>query len=189
MPDDDTATGDQSLETQDPDLTDESDSDGEDQETNEPLNEGGKKALDAERKRVRELKAEVRKLKAQTKSADSDTDDVRSSVRAEITQEFGVKLAREKAVNILAELGYRGSPERGAKHLDLDDVVTDGEVDVKALRDVVTEWKDDEPDLFSESAGRARVTGSADLGKKSTPKRAKTAVEQMAALQFSRSRH
>lgn len=137
--------------------------------------EAGKKALRAERKRARDLEVELKALRA-----GKETEDVRAQVRAEIAKEFGVELAREKAVNLLKESGYRGNPERGAKLLDLDSVLDgNGKVNREALSDLVADWKDEEPLLFKrarkveedddeDETPRRRSSGSADLGKKPT---------------------
>lgn len=157
---------------EEPETEEVEDDEAEEEEPDEELGEAGKKALRAERQRVRELVAENKRLKAaqaRKRAPKVDEDEIRSTVRAEVAREFGVKLAREKAVSQLTEAGYLGSASRGAKQLDLDDLVDDnGDVDTEALRDVVAEWRDDEPNLFaaSESPARRRAGGSADLGKK-----------------------
>lgn len=160
------------------------------------------KALRTERKKNRELQAQIWELKngrsdSATSGKEANVDELRKTVRMELAQEFGLELAREKAVNVLTELGYRGNPERGAKILDLASTVVEGKVDASALRDAVEEWKEDEPQLFKRTRRAAdedevdddtpkarRQVGSADIGKKAPVTKAKSAAEILAEKRF-----
>lgn len=135
--------------------------------------EAGKKALRAERKRVRELEAELKAARA-----GKTEEDASRAIRAEVAREFGLELAKEKAERVLLEQGYKGNPSRGAKVLDLASVLDEnGKVNSDALGDLVADWKEDEPQLFKRSraaldeddeddAPRRKSSGSADLGRK-----------------------
>jgi hypothetical protein len=169
----------------DPEENEDEDTDSEETEEvdeDEALREAGKKALDAERKKVRELKAQLRELKKDKPKA-ADSDELRSTIRREVAREFGTELAHEKAVSLLKDMGYKGNPARGAKLLDLDSVLDeDGRVDIDELREAAREWQEDEPQLFrrartgaddeddEETPVRRRVSGSSDLGRKKTRK-------------------
>ncbi len=160
----------------------------------EGLGPAGERALRARKQEIRELKRQIRELKQvkETKSAPkADEDELRASIRAEVSNEMAVEVAREKAINLLTtEFGYKGNPERGVKNLDLSEFVVDGKVDTQSLRDAVEDWKDEEPQLFrrtrstdadedDEVPARRRNTGTsaADLGRKKAPKVAQNPLE------------
>ena len=133
-------------------------------EKDETLGPAGKKALEQERQRRKELERENKKLRAKTEGDQEKA--LREARESEASRHQGA-IARMAFRTALIDAGLTTGHARLVKMLDLADVEVevddDGEVEVTGLDDQVKDLKKDFPELFSKKSG---VGGKGDAGNK-----------------------
>lgn len=148
------------------------DDDGDDTgEQDEQLGEGGKKALEAERRARRDAEAiakkakdELERLRAeamseQEKALEAARQEAADAAKAEAAAKYRPKLDRQQVRSAASKFAR---PDDAIRYLDLDDLPRDdeGELDDKALSKALDDVLKDRPELVA----REHRRGSADGG-------------------------
>lgn len=136
-----------------------------------------KEALNKERQKSAKLKARLgglTKAKNQsTKKEETESEDIASRVRQEVSSEWSKKVILAEIKAALASKGVK-NPMRLAKLADLDvcEIGEDGEV--SGVDDALDELEEDYPEFFSpaileSSNTKPKATGSSDGGRRAAP--------------------
>lgn len=187
---DDDGEGEEEEEVDDPGDDDPDDGDGEldDPDDDDPddgdgkLDEKGKKALAAERAKVKELRKRLAEAQraGKKKDADDDTDD-------DDAEEKAAAKWKPKVVNSAARAAFMEAgadrPERLLKLLDHDELDVSDDGEVEGLDEEVDRLKEEYPELFTKPkrAGRRVETGDRSGGS-STKKKLSATERQARAL-------
>lgn len=152
-----------------------------DEDDDEELGDAGKKALQKERDKNKELR---RKLREATKKKDGDPDEAEAKAEEKWKPAF-VKTAARSA---LEKAGLIGKPDRLLRLLDMDDLEVDideesGEVSIDGLDDAVAGIRTDYPALFRKRGSSA--IDASDRDERRT-KREQSATERQAAFLLGR---
>jgi hypothetical protein len=175
-----TDPGDTGDEVDEPDDEDDEDDDGDDdgdEKDDEPLGAPGKKALTAERAKVKELRKQLREATAAGKKKDQDDDGGDAEEKA--AAKWKPRVVNSAARAAFLEAGAE-RPERLLKLLDLDELDVTEKGNVEGLEEEVDRLKEEYPELFSKRRSGRRVETGDRSGNGSTRKKM-TATERQAA--------
>lgn len=166
------AAGDDDADDADDDAGSDDGDDGDDDDGDEKLRDEGKRALEAERQKVKDLRKQLREAKKGAPTdAPKDGKPTPEIERARLDGESAAVatwkplVVNTAAAGKLAQAGLVGSPDRLVKMLDLDEIdvdPTDGSID--GLDEQISDLKKDYPMLFRRTTGR-RID-SADRGER-----------------------
>jgi hypothetical protein len=156
------------------DLDDEPDDD--DEKDDEPLGAPGKKALTAERAKVKELRKQLREATAAGKEKDQGDD---GDAEEKAAAKWKPRVVNSAARAALLEEGAV-KPERLLKLLDFDELDVTEKGNVEGLEEEVDRLKEEYPELFSKRRSGRRVETGDRSGNGSTRKKM-TATERQAA--------
>lgn len=154
--------------------TDDADDDDDDSGDDSTLGDAGKRALKAERDKVRDLRRQLRELRQQQSTrtddkGDGSKDDAAARAAAiERARELAKPMiVRSEARSKLAEAGVIGDPARALRLLDLSEVdvtynAKTGDVDeIDGLDDEIEKLTEDYPELFkTKRGGGGRIDGA-----------------------------
>lgn len=190
---DDTGTDDDD-DSDDTDDTDDDDADDDDDgKPDAKLGDAGKRALKAERDKVKDLRKQLRELRSSKgkDGADKDgKDDGKDERDEDADQAAALVLAkpviiRSAATAALKEAGLIGEPGRLVRLLDLKTIDVelddDGEPDIDGLDDQIEDLVKDYPQLFAKKRTGAGSINGADRSRRDNSPKAKSATERQAA--------
>jgi hypothetical protein len=148
------------------DVVTDPDDDGQGDGDTDQLGDAGKKALDAMKAKWRAARDELKNLKAQQdaskKTDDQDPDAIREQARAEARAETLRDRALDKVETRAAKLFADPEDARALLASRVDDFVDDGQIDVDAITEALTDLLKKKPHLAAATA--KRFQGGADGG-------------------------
>ncbi|GIE35909.1 hypothetical protein Ait01nite_089540 [Actinoplanes italicus] len=162
---------DSTIEPEDDVVTD-PDDDGQGDGDADQLGDAGKKALDAMKAKWRAARDELRDLKAKDagkKTDDQDPDTIREQARAEARAETLRDRALDKVETKAAKLFADPEDARALLAGRVDDFVDDGQIDVDAINEALTELLKKKPHLAAATAKRFQGGGDGGARKGSKP--------------------
>ena len=176
------------------------DDDDDDSGDDAALGDAGKRALRAERDKVKAKNREIRELRAQlaakgkpkADAEDTESDEDRAARETERARELAKPMiVRSEARSKLAEAGVIGDPARALRLLDLSEVEVTysktGDVDeIDGLDDEIEKLTEDYPELFKPKRGGGGRIDGADRRTDTATKKKSASEIQAAGLRGGR---